>query len=376
MSKEIIMNKIFRLMAAVVCVAISSLLIFSACGKVESALVSYNLNGGAFTDTFKAENGIKSDKLSTAVNLKYYGGFSDGMPDERDLEAPDGKVFAGWYLDKECTAENYLTSQTWEILAQNIRDKKGGTIYARWIDKGQKDILYELDGETFSFKETTSKIMRFTCTSETFASQKENLPTVDDVDAVGKKEFSSWAVECNGHYYDFAEHAYKVNATNKYCSNVNSGFDSTTFADFLADTNVSYVLLRPGIKTDKPARTIILDMSEGDVHIVHSFDLETRNKSYNSTYLFGTVGIGKTGTAETGETYYTELSLSVIYDIKFSDLNGLLPSGDNLTASANGKVWKFKVGDGTAQEFNETNWNEIRSTRPTETTENITFVLV
>ena len=136
------MKKFLKLMVALVFVAIPCLLVFSACScNIDSALVRFDLNGGKFNDIFKAEKDITSDSYSTAVNLNYYGGFSDGMPDEQDLEAPDGKVFAGWYIDKNCTQENYLTSYTWEVLANNIREKKGNTVYARWINKAEKEIL-------------------------------------------------------------------------------------------------------------------------------------------------------------------------------------------------------------------------------------------
>ena len=370
------MKKFLKLMVALVFIAIPCLLVFSACScNIDSSLVRFDLNGGKFNDIFKAEKDITSDSYSTAVNLNYYGGFSDGMPDEQDLEAPDGKVFAGWYIDKDCTPENYLTSYTWEVLANNIREKKGNTVYARWIDKREKEILCELDGETFSYVNGTSNIVRIT------ASTISDLPTISNIRAVGKKEFNTWKVECNGHYYDFNEKAYKTNATNKSCSNVNSGaFDETMLNNFLNDTNVSYVLLRPGNTTDKPSLTVTLDMSESNgVYIKLAYDSNGRfvGLAKDSNCLFGTVGVGITTSDEDNTSVYSKFSLSVIYDIEYSDLYAILPNADYLTKDITGMTWQFTVGDDSYL-FNETNWNANRPARPADAANptEITFKLV
>ena len=373
------MKKFLKLMVALVFVAIPCLLVFSACScNIDSALVRFDLNGGKFNDIFKAEKDITSDSYSTAVNLNYYGGFSDGMPDEQDLEAPDGKVFAGWYIDKDCTPENYLTSYTWEVLANNIREKKGNTVYARWIDEGEKEILCELDGETFSYVNGTSNIVRIT------ASTISDLPTTSDIKAVGKEEFNTWKVECNGHYYDFNEKAYKTNATNKSCSDVNSeAFGETMLSNFLNDTNVSYVLLRPGNTTEKPHLTVTLDMSESNgVYIKLAYDSgRFVGLTQNSNCLFGTVaGSETTIQDENGTNVYSKFSLSVIYDIEYSDLNAILPNADYLTKDITGMTWQFTVGDDDSgkdsYDFNETNWNAHRPARPADATNEITFKLV
>ena len=370
------MKKSFKLIIALMFVVMPCLLIFSACSSnVKTSIVSYNLNGGEFNDVFKAENNISSGSYSTAVNLNYYGGFSDGMLDEQDLEAPDGKVFAGWYIDKDCTPENYLTSYTWEVLANNIREKKGNTIYARWINEGEKEILCELDGETFSYVNGTSNIVRFT------TSTASTLPTTSDIKAVGKKEFGTWKVECNGHYYDFNEHAYKPNATNEYCSNVNSGaFDETMLNNFLSDTKVSYVLLRPGNTIDKPSLIVTLDMS-GDSEVYIKLDYDSNGRfvglAQNSNCLFGTVGVGTAISDENGTSVYSKLSLSVIYDIEYSELYAILPDANYLIGEITGKTWQFTVG-GDSYDFNETNWNVYRPARPADATNptEVTFKLV
>ena len=369
------MKKFLKLMVALVFVAIPCLLVFSACScNIDSALVRFDLNGGKFNDIFKAEKDITSDSYSTAVNLNYYGGFSDGMPDEQDLEAPDGKVFAGWYIDKNCTPENYLTSYTWEVLANNIREKKGNTVYARWIDEAEKEILCELDGETFSYVNGTSNIVRIT------ASTISDLPTTSDIKAVGKEEFNTWKVECNGHYYDFNEKAYKTNATNKACSNVNSGeFNEEMLNNFLNDTNVSYVLLRPGNTTEKPHLTVTLDMSESNgVYIKKAYDSNVRfvGLAIDSNCLFGTVEV-----PDEDSTGYSKFSFSVIYDIEYSDLNAILPNADYLTKDITGMTWQFTVSDNSGEDsydFNETNWNEYRPARPADSTKPtvVTFKLV
>ena len=372
------MKKNFKLIIALMLIVIPCLLFFSACSfNIESAYVSFNLNGGKFKDEFKESKGITSDSYSTAVNLNYYGGFSDGMPDERDLEAPVGKVFAGWYIDKDCTPENYLTSYTWEVLANNIREKKGNTVYARWINKGEKEILCELDGETFSYVNGSSNIVRIT------ASTASTLPTTSDIKAVGKEEFNTWKVECNGHYYDFNEKAYKTNATNKACSNVNSGeFNEEMLNNFLNDTNVSYVLLRPGNTNEKPHLIVTLDMSESNgVYIKLAYDSNGRfvGLTQNSNCLFGTVAGPETTIQD--ENGYSKFSLSVIYDIEYSDLYAILPNADYLTKDITGMTWQFTVSDNSGEDsydFNETNWNEYRPARPADATKStvVTFKLV
>ena len=367
------MQKKIKLIITLMFIVIPCLLVFSACSsKVEPSIVSYNLNGGEFNDTFKIEKGISSNNYSTMVNLNYYGGFADGMPDEQDLEAPEGKVFAGWYIDKDCTPENYLTSYTWEVLANNIREKKGSTVYARWINKGEKEILCELDGKIFSYENGTSNIVRIT------ASTASTLPTTSDIKAVGKQEFNTWKVECNGHYYDINEKAYKPNATNKSCSNVNSGvFDKTMLNNFLSDTNVSYVLLRSGNTTEKPHLTVTLDMSESKgVYIKHDYAgwEGVLGLVSDSNCLFGTKDIP---ISADDVNAYSKMSLSVIFDIEYGDLNTILPDADDLIGDITGKTWKFTTSDGT-YDFNETKWNEHRPARPVDPINptEITFKLV
>ena len=212
------------------------------------------------------------------------------------------------------------------------------------------------------------------------------MPTTSDIKAVGKEEFSTWKVECNGHYYDFNEKAYKTNATNKSCSNVNSGaFDETMLNNFLSDTNVSYVLLRPGNTTEKPHLTVTLDMSgDSKVYIKQTYASNGRfvGLAIDSNCLYGTVaGSETTIQDENGTNVYSKLSLSVIYDIEYSDLYAILPNADYLTKDITEMTWQFTISDNSGEDsydFNETNWNAHRPARPAdpENPTEVTFKLV
>ncbi len=381
------MKKFVKIVIVLAFMLIFSLTILSACksGKVEIKTISYNLNGGSFTEEYKEQNGISSNNVVKAVNLNYYGGFADSLADERALIAPSGKVFAGWYLDKNCTPEKYLTSRSWENFSNAIKEGDGNNvIYARWIDDQTKDILYEIDLEDLSFNQdfiakniqknnmNGTSIVRFNISKIDFEIEKNNLPTSQDMVFSVKNEFCGWKVECNGHYYDFKEKNYNANANNKLNSFVNLDFDYTDFSDFWADGNekVAYVLLRPKALEYKSVNRI--NISLDNVYINNS---EYENLIKSKTDDFSSVPTLSDFSDIDGTLYYSKLTFDVRYDIDFAFIESVLPT--TCLKFNNGLEydgWKIKI-NGTEYEFTETNWNEYAKVKPSETVREGQFIL-
>ena len=370
------MKKFLKIMIALVFMAIPCLSIASACSlNVDFSTVKCDLNGGSYTEEYKTEKGITSDNWSMGVNLNNYGGFSDGLPDERDITAPAGKVFAGWYLDKECSAENYLTSRTWEVLAEKVREKKGGSvIYARWIDAGTKEIIFELDDESLSYSGTNARVKRVTVTSENYTQVLEEIPTSANIVMSNKKVLAGWKVECNGHYYDLQNKTYNENVTNSTYSFLNYDVDATLVNNFAASTDVSYVLVRPKV-ADKPTYEIKLDMSDG-IGAKVTYDDFLSGQRTNGSYVTFNLITTCDYIAEDDVSYATGISFGVVYDIGYEALNNLLPSGDYLTSDATGKTWYFSVNSGEKQVFNQANWQTYSKTYPSsDSVVSMTFTL-
>lgn len=370
---------------------IPCLMAFSACNlNIDAQAVRYELNGGTFTDEYKSENGITSDNAVKVANLNYYGGFSDGLPCEKDLVAPSNKVFAGWYISGDCTPDSYLTSETWEVFSAGIKDKTGdNVIYARWIDAGTKDILYKVDEEVaFSAKfiatntvngnMTNTTIVRFNVSKEGFEAQKSSLPSADDLTFNSVDyDFNGWMVENNGHYYDFKEKSHNETATNKMNAHVNANFDSENFEDFFSseNENVAYVLLMPKALTVKPWNKITISL---DANIA-GYDGTAYSEQVKKA------DIGKfdctpdpTGAKDVWEgdtyiaTYFVKLSLSIRFDMSYENVNKVIPQITMLNSSSQFSGWSFTIGENT-YDFTEDNWNTYAKIRPSDDFRSITF---
>lgn len=379
-----------------------------ACSPTDISVIQCDLNGGSFTDEYKTQKNMSSNDISKVVNLEYYGGFSDSLPNEKDLNAPDGKVFAGWYTDKDCTPANYLTSESWESFSENIKNKTGkNVIYARWINQGTKDILYEIveskdDAEKISFNSsfisenttngnmTNSTIVRFNVSVSNFEDQKVNLPSEDDLifDSTNY-EFNGWKVENNGHYYDFTKKAYDLVATNNANSNVNSEFDSENFTDFFASGNekVAYVLLRTKNISIKPFNkiSIVLDIDDAGYEWNAYYNQTNENlkeigrftsipdaRPYEGTKKASTKEITNDGVVVA--TYYSQLSLEIRYDMCFENVEKIIPTITMFDNSLTQEGWTFVIGEDSF-DFNETNWNTYAKVRPSEDYREIKFEL-
>lgn len=372
------MKKIIKYILALLLFAIPCLTTLSACSSnVETELVRCDLNGGNFTNEYKQENNVSSDNILKMINLNYYGGFSDGLPCEKDMIAPTGKVFAGWYIDKNCSPSSYLTSSNWESFSEGIKNKTGNNvIYARWIDANTKDILYEVVNNEVSFNEnfitkntengnmTNSTIVRFNVSAENFNTQKNNLPQEDDLTYNSTDyEFNGWKVENNGHYYDFKNKKYDTNATNNMNSYVNADFDSINFVDFFAEgnENIAYVLLRPKTLSLKPWNkiTIALDINVAGYNFdVYNTQIETaKNEIGYFGYSLDPKGCW-TDMDENGNynaTYYANLSLEIRYDMDYESVYKIIPVVSMLDDSLQFDGWTFTIGE-NKYDFNKQNW--------------------
>jgi hypothetical protein len=389
------MKKLVKCLLAMFLFAVPCLTLFSACStNMDIGLIRCDLNGGSFTEEYKQENNITSDNALKAANLDYYEGFSDGLPCEKDLVAPTNKVFAGWYVDKDCTPGCYLTSEIWGNFSAGIKNKTGSNvIYARWIDAGTKDIIYQVVNVEVAFKQdfitdnttngnmTNTTVVRFNVSEENFGDKKSSLPTEENVvyDSTNY-EFNGWKVENNGHYYDFVtpSNGHIKNATHKNGSYINYNFDTENFTNFFAEGNegIAYVLLRPKALTLKPWNEITIALGN-----VAGYDYEIWNEKLKTAQeagdgLFGYTLDPKDSKNIDEKLYFANLKLEIRYDMDFEDVKELIPDIKMFDSSLEFDGWSFKIGENTF-DFDKTNWNDNakKDPRPTDEYRKITLEL-
>lgn len=370
------MKKFTKLMVALAFILVPGLTTLTACSTDKTVGITYDLNGGSFTDTYKSENNISSKNVVKLANVDYYAGFADGLPDERDMTAPEGKVFAGWYTDKECTAENYLRSTNWDSFSKAIKEKKGSSvIYAKWIDEGTKDIIYEIVNNDLSFSNkfctdnNISSETRIVCFNiSTTNTDLSKLPTTASSLTVSNasEEINSdkiWNFECNGHYFDFTNGEYRDDLTNKIASAINFDFDYVNLSGLLNnEENVSYAFLRTNALVSKPVNKITVDITGTSNEIIKTEAGEEITPTLNETTSEALRNIVAT-------YWYGDVEFEIRYDIDYLYIKGILDIVDSE------KTWQFTIGT-EKTDFTEANWNEkVANVRPdsADNTRAITF---
>lgn len=156
------------------------------CG-VDTGYMHINLNGGKYTDAYMAEKNYSGTNVTAAINQEYFEGASGYLPDADDMIAPSGKVFAGWYFTKDAQPDSYFTEENY--LAK-YEENNSSTVYARWIDAGNINVILDLNNSgayyTDAYRQSkggfTYKPYQFVISINNLQAIVDALPTADEVD--------------------------------------------------------------------------------------------------------------------------------------------------------------------------------------------------
>ncbi len=179
---------------------IPCLVLFSACKiKLNSFNLTINLNGGSYTQEYKEAKGYSSNNVTHILNPDRYDLIVSKLPVKGDMIAPTGKVFAGWYLTRECDADSYFNETNWKDLVaeKKAAGAKSGAVYAYWIDDTDVSLSFDLNNEDATLKDEYKTELsidhnsaRFVGTVEEVASA--NLPELTDINVPEGKVFAGW----------------------------------------------------------------------------------------------------------------------------------------------------------------------------------------
>lgn len=108
--------------------------------------IHVSLNGGHYSEN-NPYGWSPSSNVLKPVGKDNFKNFS--MPEAEYIDAPQGKVFAGWYFDNiENDFANNWTETNWYSACENAKKEEKGkrsvVVYAKWIDEG--DAIIVLNG--------------------------------------------------------------------------------------------------------------------------------------------------------------------------------------------------------------------------------------
>lgn len=322
------MKKIISLLIAM-CFIIPSALVISAC-KVETFNVGISLNSNQadYTQAYKDAKGYSSKNVTHIIGRKRakYDYVKTLLPLQSDMVAPEGKIFAGWYLNSDCSADKYFTKDNWDNYMDNIGDGKTARLYVYWVDENQKVITFDFGNSGASFTNdyrteksfTENNLRIITDNLETI-----ELPEVSDLIVPEDRYFVGWFLDSNG----FTP-ATKQNIEELYA-------------------NTAEVKLYPKWEMRKNAIVVIdINAPEGQYFTFPEQIIEEYDDSSYSNY--------KELSIYTFADAYEEL-VPVLEIIKNSDIN-------QYGANYNFVRWEFVVwanNEPSYIEVSETNWNSF-----------------
>ncbi len=113
--------------------------LYAAYGDVYT--VRLDANGGYFdADYDRTKDPAESMRDTTCVSAKVYQGESLMISDySKRVRRDDDRIFAGWYLDKECTSKAAVYA--YDDRGEHYLPKDDVTLYAKWADYEKPDSL-------------------------------------------------------------------------------------------------------------------------------------------------------------------------------------------------------------------------------------------
>lgn len=192
-------KKILSLVLAI-CLIVPCVILLSSC-KVDTFYLHVNLNGGDYTESYKQENNYGGNNVIMVVNPKLYDKFSENIAQRGDMTPPEGKVFAGWYLNNDCTPDYYFNKTNWNRIVEEKKTKesKSATIYAYWIDDEEIALSFDLEGSGLEFTQSYKSDQNINYNSSRFIVTLdkimfENFPTALDIIVPEDKTFNGWYI--------------------------------------------------------------------------------------------------------------------------------------------------------------------------------------
>ena len=197
-------KKILSLVLAI-CLIIPCALMLSSC-KLDLFNLRVNLNGGTLTQVYMESHNFSGNGTGyfTKVNPKLYDNFSRNIPNRGDMTPPEGKVFAGWYLNQECTPDYYFNKTNWNRVVEEKRTKesKSASIYAYWIDETDIALSFDLEGFGLEFTQSYKSELGINHNSLRFIGTPTELMTMipeeDDIIVPEDRYFKRWALDQYG----------------------------------------------------------------------------------------------------------------------------------------------------------------------------------
>lgn len=115
--------------------------------------INLNLNdpNASFTDEWKEERGVTAKNIMLYVNLNSYKSIVNSLPKVDDINAPEGKIFAGWYFDVEGSAGQEWSHYNLNQYVEANEDRSSVNIYCKWIDISETLLIYDLNDDNYDF---------------------------------------------------------------------------------------------------------------------------------------------------------------------------------------------------------------------------------
>ena len=326
------MKKLITKTLIAMCLVITCCAIFVGC-KVETFYLRVNLNhrDAKYTQAYLDEKNFSSQNITHIINPNNFDLFADDMPSKDDLQAPANKAFAGWYLDAECTSDNYFNKTNWNNYIANLpEDRKSASIYAYWIDDTDLSVTFDLNGD-ISFKDSFKATKGFTNTLRIVGTPQEiinYLPTASTIIIPEDRYFNGWCLDQLGTTPMTVENlANMLLVTNEI----------TVYANWNIRTTVSNVFLTASSTESSTVQAFVFpeDINQQYGGNISRKDIvfECFEDEFNKVNAF----------AETLHTHIDQLGATPAYTFA---------------------GWKIEIwNNGTSEllDLNETNWLEITS---------------
>jgi hypothetical protein len=171
-------------------------LLFSGCKTTESGdtlfvFIERNNSQATWSSEYISEHGTKEQTY--IVNRYDFESWIDNLPTAEDMKAPAGKVFAGWYFDKNCSDGNFYNLHNWEKYAIKNGKPTRLNAYAKWIDEDYVNVVFDLDNDEAKYVDTSKIETEKLVARSELENIMDYLPTADDA-SLNHSTLSDWSL--------------------------------------------------------------------------------------------------------------------------------------------------------------------------------------
>ena len=187
------MNKKIISLCLCICIVLIMCTALVGCNNkyIKTYSVTYDLNGGSWTDAFKESKSMQSNNLISIINALYYEGATNSLPKYGDINPPSGKIFAGWYIDKEF--KKPWTKANFDAYMEEFPDTTNVRVHAKWINAGSLDVVYYVNNKNSSFTSDGLYCKVVNSSHSITADQVlSSAPSVSQMTPIDGYEFKGW----------------------------------------------------------------------------------------------------------------------------------------------------------------------------------------